>query len=154
MSIFFSKISKFSAEICKICSREDDFLVRFEKCCKMRIWTRKSASILPRTSLGKSAVSWPDASVFAALSRAEADAGLALPAAAPAKARRELQRDTGGYWILNYVELHGTLQFCKFSAARARLKKTSGVPFKHERVLEREEKKRKEKHFSAKFADF
>ena len=25
----------------------------------MRIWTRKSASIQPRTSLGKSAVSWP-----------------------------------------------------------------------------------------------
>ena len=39
------------------CSREDDFLVDFEKCCKMRIWTRKSASIQRRTSLGKSDVS-------------------------------------------------------------------------------------------------
>ena len=52
----FAKISNFLAEICKICSREDDFLVDFEKCCKMRIWTRKSASIQPRTSLRKSDV--------------------------------------------------------------------------------------------------
>ena len=58
------KVSKFLqnfaifAEICKICSREEDFLVDFEKCWKMRIWTRKSALIQPRTSLGKSDVSW------------------------------------------------------------------------------------------------
>jgi len=56
----FAKIFKFLAEICKICSREDDFLVDFEKCCKMRIWTRKSASIQPRTSLRKSDGSWPN----------------------------------------------------------------------------------------------
>ena len=42
----------------KICSREDDFLGGLEKCRKMRIWTRKSALIQPRTSLGKSDVSW------------------------------------------------------------------------------------------------
>ena len=41
-------------EICKLCLREDDFLVDLEKCCKMRIWTRKSALIQPRTSFGKS----------------------------------------------------------------------------------------------------
>ena len=55
----FAKFCNFLAEICQICSREDDFLVDFEKCCKMRIWTRKSASIQPRTSLRKSAGSWP-----------------------------------------------------------------------------------------------
>ena len=42
------------AKILQICLREDDFLVDFEKCCKMRIWTRKSASIQRRTSLVKS----------------------------------------------------------------------------------------------------
>ena len=52
----FAKFCNLLAEICQICSREDDFLVDFEKCCKMRIWTRKSASIQPRTSLRKSAV--------------------------------------------------------------------------------------------------
>ena len=37
------------------CLREDAFLVDFEKCWqKMRIWTRKSALIQPRTSPGKS----------------------------------------------------------------------------------------------------
>ena len=41
-------------EICKLCLRENDFLVDLEKCCKMRIWTRKSALIQPRTSFGKS----------------------------------------------------------------------------------------------------
>ena len=45
---------KFLSEICRICLREDDFLVDLEKCCKMRIWTRKSALIQPRTSPGKS----------------------------------------------------------------------------------------------------
>ena len=39
---------------CKLCLREDDILVDLEKCCKMRIWTRKSALIQPRTRLGKS----------------------------------------------------------------------------------------------------
>ena len=38
----------------QVCSREDDILVDLEKCCKMRIWTRKSALIQRRTSLGKS----------------------------------------------------------------------------------------------------
>ena len=33
----------------QICWREDDFLADLEKCCKMRIWTRKSALIQPRT---------------------------------------------------------------------------------------------------------
>ena len=33
---------------------EDGIREDFEKCCKMRIWTRKSASIQPRTSVGKS----------------------------------------------------------------------------------------------------
>merc|ERR1711965_675650 len=32
--------------------------VDFEKCCKMTIWWPKSALIQPRTSLGKSDVSW------------------------------------------------------------------------------------------------
>ena len=50
----FVKVCNFQAEICRICSRGDDFLVDFEECCKMRIWTRKSALIQPRTSLGKS----------------------------------------------------------------------------------------------------
>ena len=49
----FCKFLIFFAEICKICSREDYFLVDFEKCCKMRIRTRKSASIQPRTRLRK-----------------------------------------------------------------------------------------------------
>ena len=50
MSKFLENFAVFLAEICRICSREDDFLVDFEKCCKMRIWTRKSASIQKRTS--------------------------------------------------------------------------------------------------------
>ena len=33
-------------------------LVDLEKCCKMTIWSSRSASIQPRTSLGKSDVSW------------------------------------------------------------------------------------------------
>ena len=33
-------------------------LVDPEKCCKMSIWLQKSVLIQPRTSLGKSAVSW------------------------------------------------------------------------------------------------
>ena len=45
----FEKFCNLLAEICQICSR-DDFLVDFEKCCKMRIWTRKSASIQKRKS--------------------------------------------------------------------------------------------------------
>ena len=56
----FSKDLQNSEKFCKslhIFLRWDDFLVELEKCCKMRIWTRKSASIQPRTSLGKSAVS-------------------------------------------------------------------------------------------------
>ena len=47
---FFAKISNFLAEICKICSREDAFLVDFEKCCKMRICLHRSAPIQPKTS--------------------------------------------------------------------------------------------------------
>ena len=34
--------------------REDDILEDLEKCCKMRIWTRKSALIQPRASPAKS----------------------------------------------------------------------------------------------------
>ena len=48
----FTKLYTNFAEICKICLREGDFLVDFEKRWKMRIWTRKSALIQPRTSLG------------------------------------------------------------------------------------------------------
>ena len=62
MSIFLQIFCIFNEEICQICSREGDFLVDFEKCCKMRIWTRKSASIQPRTSLRKSdcvVAGWP-----------------------------------------------------------------------------------------------
>ena len=44
--------------VCKICSREDDFPVDLEKRCKMRPWLQRSASIQPRTSPGKSDVSW------------------------------------------------------------------------------------------------
>ena len=67
----FAKFSNFLTEICKICSREDDFLVDFEKCFKkMRIWTRKSASIQPRTSLRKSAVSWPKRSLLLRVAQA------------------------------------------------------------------------------------
>ena len=54
----FAKILQNLAEICKICSREDDLLVDLEKRCKMRPWLQKSASIQPRTSPGKSDVSW------------------------------------------------------------------------------------------------
>ena len=43
-----------SCKILQICLQEDDFLEDFEKCWKMRLWTRKSALIQPRTSLGKS----------------------------------------------------------------------------------------------------
>ena len=56
----FLKISKFSqnsekfCKILQVCLREDDILVDLQKCCKIRIWTRKSASIQPRTSPGKS----------------------------------------------------------------------------------------------------
>ena len=49
---------KMLPKFCKICSREDDFFVDLEKCCKMRPWLQKSASIQPRTSPGKSDVSW------------------------------------------------------------------------------------------------
>ena len=51
----------------QICSREDDILEDLGKCCKMRIWTRKSAVIQPRTSLlkwsfqGKIPALWPAA---------------------------------------------------------------------------------------------
>ena len=38
----------------QICLREDVSFLDSKKCCKMRIWTRKSALIQPRTSLGKS----------------------------------------------------------------------------------------------------
>ena len=55
----FCKFCKNSAKFCKICLREGEFLVDLEKCEKMHIWTRKSALIQPRTSLGKSDVSWP-----------------------------------------------------------------------------------------------
>ena len=48
-----TKLCKNLAEICKICLREGDFLVDFEKRWKMRIWTRKSASIQPLTSFRK-----------------------------------------------------------------------------------------------------
>ena len=41
------------AQICKMCLREDDILVDLEKCCKMRIWTPKSASIQRRTDRPK-----------------------------------------------------------------------------------------------------
>ena len=65
----FFKILKILAKFCEnfgkilqtfftICSRKDDFLVDLEKCCKMRPWLQKSASIQPRTSPGKSDVSW------------------------------------------------------------------------------------------------
>ena len=55
------KFAKILPKFCKICSREDDFLVDLEKCCKMRPWLQKSASIQPRTSPGKSDVSWTKA---------------------------------------------------------------------------------------------
>ena len=55
----------------QICLREDDFLVELEKCWKMRIWTRKSASIQPRTSLGKSGVSSPDLILTSLTDRAD-----------------------------------------------------------------------------------
>ena len=42
------------AKILQICLREDDIREDLEKCCKMRILTRKSAVIQPRMSLGKS----------------------------------------------------------------------------------------------------
>ena len=54
----FFKIFKILPKFAKICSREDAFLVDLEKCCKMRLWLQKSASIQPRTSPGKSDVSW------------------------------------------------------------------------------------------------
>ena len=54
----FEDFAKILPKFCKICSREDDFLVDLEKCCKMRPWLQKSASIQPRTSPGKSDVSW------------------------------------------------------------------------------------------------
>ena len=41
-------------KFCKFACEKMIFLVDLEKCCKMRIWTRKSALIQPRTSLGKS----------------------------------------------------------------------------------------------------
>ena len=44
------KFYKCLIEICKLCLRGDDFLVDLEKCCKMRPWLQKSASIQPRTS--------------------------------------------------------------------------------------------------------
>ena len=56
----FSKFLQNCVKFCKllpICLREDEFLVELEKCCKMRIWMRKSALIQPRMSFGKSDVS-------------------------------------------------------------------------------------------------
>ena len=55
---FYKRFFFLQKQICKICLREDDFRVDLEKRWKMRIWTRKSALIQPRTSLGKSDVSW------------------------------------------------------------------------------------------------
>ena len=43
-------------------------LVDLEKCCKMTIWWPKSALIQPRTILGKSDVSWPEAASSSASS--------------------------------------------------------------------------------------
>ena len=57
----FEKLSKNLqnfAKFLQICLRESDFRVDLEKCEKMRIWTRKSALIQPRTNLGKSDGSW------------------------------------------------------------------------------------------------
>ena len=42
---FCQNFAKILPKFCKICSREDDFLVDLEKCCKMRPWLPKSASI-------------------------------------------------------------------------------------------------------------
>ena len=50
----FLQILRTFAEILQICLREDDCLTDLEKSCKMLFWTRKSALIQPRTSLGKS----------------------------------------------------------------------------------------------------
>ena len=46
----FEKFSKTLQFFLQICLRGSDFLVDLEKCEKMRIWTRKSASIQKRTS--------------------------------------------------------------------------------------------------------
>ena len=49
---FSNNLRDHSEKICEklqICLREYDFLVDLDECCKMRIWTRKSALIQPRT---------------------------------------------------------------------------------------------------------
>ena len=63
-----SKILKILWKIRTIFSKKCEFravqkcanLVDLEKCCKMTIWWPKSALVQPRTSLGKSDVSWQD----------------------------------------------------------------------------------------------
>ena len=78
-------VAKFwkKAKICKICWREGDFLGGLEKCWKMRVWTRKSALIQRRTSLGKSdcvlrLCSWLHRSSSCSRSRAFAARSLAF----------------------------------------------------------------------------
>ena len=52
----FMKICKFNFEIRAV--QKCVYLLDLEKCCEMTIWWPKSALIQPRTSLGKSDLSW------------------------------------------------------------------------------------------------
>ena len=56
-SQFFKPIFCENFEIAAV--QKDANLVDLEKCCRTHIYLQRSASIQPRTSLGKSDVSWP-----------------------------------------------------------------------------------------------
>ena len=60
ISLKFCKKLKISAKICTSFENQVHHFVDLEKCWKMRPWSSKSASIQPRTSLRKKAVSWPN----------------------------------------------------------------------------------------------
>ena len=56
----FPEFSIFSENFSKILKIQLAHFVDLAKCCKMSIWLQKSVLIQPRTSLGKSDVSWRD----------------------------------------------------------------------------------------------
>ena len=52
------QIFKIFVNFWRILKIQEEKLVDLEKCCKMSTWLQKSVLMQPRTSLGKSDVSW------------------------------------------------------------------------------------------------
>ena len=92
-------------EICKVCLREDGFLVDFGKCCKMRIWTRKSALMQLRTSPGKSEGAVAQLSSQPLVLREEADAA-EPPRGARRRARRRAAPPAGRTVAAGHLHQH------------------------------------------------